>query len=93
MSIITFFIKVKLLLLIAMKNDKIQRITSQIVEEFKKVRKGKSLSHEKLAKLSGLHRSTISLVESQKITPTIKTCLKIAKALDLSLGDLIKSFE
>ena len=42
-----------------------------------------------LAEKCGLHRSTISLVESKKRMPSILVCLKIAKALDKNIKSMI----
>ncbi len=73
-----------------MKHQKAKKTVSKLVAEFKKIRKEKGLSHEKLANLAGLTRSAISMIESEQRTPTILTCLKIAEALEVSLGDLLK---
>lgn len=43
----------------------------------------------RLAEMTGLSRAAISFIESGKRNPTLVTCLKIAKALDLDLGDII----
>lgn len=74
-----------------MKNKKAEKITSKLLDEFSKIRLEKNLSHERIAALTGLNRSTISLLESKKRIPTILTCLKIADALEISLADLLKS--
>ena len=56
-------------------------------------RKALGISHETLGKMTGLHRSTVSLIESKKRIPTILTLFMICKALDISLGDIIKECE
>ena len=73
-----------------MKSKEAEKIVLKLLDEFEKIRKEKGLSHEKLATLSGLNRSTISLLESKKRIPTILTCLKIADALETTLHDLLK---
>ena len=73
-----------------MKNRNAKKITLKLLDEFERIRKQKGLSHEKLAALAGVNRSTISLLESKKRIPTIITCLKIAEALEVSLADLLK---
>ncbi|OFW81246.1 MAG: hypothetical protein A2887_04800 [Alphaproteobacteria bacterium RIFCSPLOWO2_01_FULL_40_26] len=73
-----------------MKNKKAEKTVLKLLNEFEKIRKHKGFSHDKLAELSGLNRSTISLLESKKITPTILTCLKIAGALDIDLHELLE---
>ena len=47
------------------------------------------MSHDKLANATGLSRPAISLIESGKRQPTLLTCIKIATALGLSLGELL----
>lgn len=72
------------------RKEKAEKIVSALMSEFKRIRKEKKLSNEKLANMSGLHRTTIGLLENEKRVPTILTCLKISLALDKSLSDLIK---
>ena len=74
-----------------MKNKKTEKTVSKLLDEFLRIRLEKNLSHDKIAALTGLNRSTISLLESKKRIPTILTCLKIADALEVSLADLLKS--
>ncbi len=70
-----------------------ERALNRLIDEFIKLRKAQGLSHENLAKKMGVHRSTVSLIESKKRTPTILTCFKIAHALEISLGLLIRKIE
>lgn len=60
-----------------------------INEKLKKLRIEKNLSHEQLAKRTGLNRSTISRIESGHRNPTVETAQKISRALDFNLGTLI----
>jgi putative transcriptional regulator len=53
-------------------------------------RKKQGLSHQALADAAGLHRSTISLIETGKRVPTILVCLKLAMALKINLESLLK---
>lgn len=71
--------------------DKSSEITvSKLVIELSKIRKQKAISHEKLAEMTGLNRSTISLIENHKRIPTILTCIKISKALETKLSELLR---
>lgn len=70
-----------------------EEITDKIVDHFIKLRKGLGLSHERLAEKTGLHRSTISLIESKKRSPTLKNCIKISKALGHELSALLSKAE
>ena len=56
--------------------------------KLKLARVEKGLSQQELADLVEATRQTIGLIEKGKYNPTINLCLKIAKALDLSLNDL-----
>lgn len=52
-------------------------------------RKLKKLSLDELAKRSGVSKSMLSQIEKDKTNPTIVTAWKIARALDLSIQDLM----
>ena len=57
----------------------------------KKYRKKLNISQDKLSKLSDVTYNTIIKIESGKnINPTIKTLMKIATALGVSLDELAK---
>jgi transcriptional regulator with XRE-family HTH domain len=56
-------------------------------------RKAKKLSQEKLAKLTGLDRTFISLVENGKRSPTFSTILKICLALEIDPSELFSIYE
>lgn len=74
----------------AMRNTRAEHITKNLVALLFAERKKQELSHQKLADLAGLHRSTISLIETGKRIPTILVCLKLAMALDVRLDALLK---
>ena len=76
-----------------MKEKVGEKIQDQVIDALIHERKKLGLSHEKLAILAGLHRTAISHIENKKRNPTLVTCLKIAHALKISLGDLIKQAE
>ncbi len=48
----------------------------------------KDLSQEELAKIVGVSRQTISLIESGGYNPTLNLCLSICRALEKTLNDL-----
>ncbi len=72
-----------------MKDTSSEKTVNALIDELTKVRKKKGISHEKLSKAAGIHRSTVSLIESKDRIPTILTCLRIADALEVSLGELL----
>jgi len=64
---------------------------SNITKNLRKLRKAKGLSQEKLARLADVANNTIIKIEAGKNkNPTIGTVQKIAKALGVSIEDLIK---
>ncbi len=54
-----------------------------------KYRKEKQLSQEKLAELAGLHRTYIGMIERAEKNITLINIEKIAKALQVSIADLL----
>jgi putative transcriptional regulator len=71
----------------------LEKLHKEIVESLKRERKAQGLSHEKLAQKAGVTRPTISYIESGKIQPTLSVCLKVCKALGVSLGEIITNAE
>ena len=76
-----------------MKDKVSELLVEQIADEFTRLRKERGLSHDALAEKAGISRPAISFIESHDRTPTILTCAKIAKALDVRLADVIGKFE
>lgn len=70
-----------------------EKILDRIVSEIIKERKKRDISHEKLAKMSGISRSAISFVENRKSTPTIITCMKICDALEIRLSEILQKVD
>jgi len=63
---------------------------STLAQNIKRLRKQLKLSQEELAKKAGITYSTLIKIESGKNdNPTIKTLLKIAKALNVKIDDLL----
>jgi transcriptional regulator with XRE-family HTH domain len=64
---------------------------STIAKNIKRLRKQRGLSQDKLSKLADISHNTIIKIESGAIqSPTMDTAQKIAKALGVSLDDLMK---
>jgi len=63
---------------------------NKIGKNIKKLRQAKELSQDKLSKLADVSYNSIIKIETGGIqNPTIETLQKIAKALDVSVDDLI----
>lgn len=57
----------------------------------KKLREKNGFSQEKLARLADISNNTVIKIEAGKNqNPTLNTLKKIAKALEISVGELIK---
>lgn len=54
------------------------------------VRKKKGLTQSELASLSGVNRSIIAKVEADICEPKLSTLIKLSKALDVSIAEMIK---
>ena len=64
---------------------------SNITKTLRKLRVAKGLSEEKLARLADVANNTIIKIEAGKNkNPTLDTLKKIAKALEVSVDDLIQ---
>ena len=65
--------------------------TSQnLANNIKKLREAKGLSQEKLARLADVANNTLIKMESgENQNPTLVTLKKVAKALNVSVDDLI----
>ena len=64
---------------------------STIGKNIKRYRQEKELSQDKLSKLADLSLNTVVKIElDESPNPTIETIQRIAKALDVSVDDLLK---
>ena len=64
---------------------------STIGKNIKRYRQDKGLSQDKLSKLADLSLNTVVKIElDESPNPTIETIQRIAKALDVSVDDLLK---
>lgn len=64
---------------------------STIGKNIKKLRQKKELSQDKLSKLADLSLNTVVKIElDESPNPTIETIQRIAKALGVSVDDLLK---
>jgi DNA-binding XRE family transcriptional regulator len=72
-----------------MRKELSDKIAEIVVARLKEARKERGLSHDKVANKARLHRSTISLIEAGKREPTLLSCIKIANALEVSLGEIL----
>lgn len=57
-------------------------------EKMKQARIKKNLSQAELARLIGVSRQTVNMIENDTYNPTVALCRKICKALDCTLDEL-----
>lgn len=59
-------------------------------KNIERLRKAKGLSQEKLARLADVANNTLIKMESgENVNPTLETLKKVAKALEVSIDELI----
>lgn len=90
MTIVTFLSVASAVIIVSMRNQRAELITKNLMALLLAERKRQGLSHQKLADAAGIHRSTISLIETGKRVPTILVCLKLSMALGINLEALLK---
>ena len=54
--------------------------------KFRRIEVG--MSQTQLAKVAGVTRQTIGLIEAGEFNPSLKLCLAICRALDVTLNDI-----
>ena len=64
--------------------------TQRFAKNMKKLREAKGLSQGDIHRATGIDRAYISNLESGKQNPTLETIAKIAEALGISSGELLK---
>ena len=65
--------------------------SGNLAKNIERLRRQKGLSQEKLARLADVANNTIIKMESgENKNPTLETLRKVAKALDVSVDELIK---
>jgi DNA-binding XRE family transcriptional regulator len=71
-------------------NNIIIKTMSVISENIRKLRQKKGISQDKLSKLADISLNTVIKIElAQSPNPTIKTIQKVAKALEVSIDELV----
>ncbi|MCL2331093.1 MAG: helix-turn-helix domain-containing protein [Proteobacteria bacterium] len=76
-----------------MNKRQAQKLSDQVITSLRKQRLGKNITQYKLAKETGISKSSIYYIESLKQRPTLYTLLMIADYLEVNLSDIIKQFE
>jgi transcriptional regulator with XRE-family HTH domain len=66
------------------------QILACVMARLQDERESQGLSLRKLGAMTGLHRTSIGLIESGKRSPSLVICLRLADALGLDLADVLK---
>ncbi len=66
--------------------DEAQRLGKNL----KRIRTEKGISQGDIVKASGIDKAMISNIENGKTNPTLATIAKLAKAIGVSVGELMK---
>jgi putative transcriptional regulator len=78
-------------ILLGMDYKEADRILSCVMEKLQDERERQGISLKKLSATSGIHRTTIGLIESGQRSPSLVVCLRLADALGVDLADVLKS--
>ncbi|AOW48001.1 transcriptional regulator (plasmid) [Acetobacter ascendens] len=70
-----------------------QSLIGTLAENIRRLRNARNLSQEKLADICGLHRTYVGSVERGERNITLSSLEILAKALDVSVIDLLKPNE
>ena len=62
-------------------------MASDVGERLKAIREQQGLSQRELAKRTGVTHATVSLIEQNKVSPSISSLKKILGGLSMSVGD------
>jgi transcriptional regulator with XRE-family HTH domain len=74
-----------------MRHEEASAILRDVVEAFRCERDRQGLALQQLGELSGVSRTAIRMIEQGQRSPSLLICLRIADALELDLGDVLKN--
>jgi len=66
-----------------------KKVSKRFSQRLRQIRKQKKMTQQELAEAASLHITYVGHLELGKYHPTLFTVWKIAKALDVSIGDLV----
>ncbi len=64
--------------------------SEKLGENLKRIRTAKEISQGEISRILGVDKSFVSNIENGKTNPTLATIAKIAKAIGVSVGELMK---
>jgi transcriptional regulator with XRE-family HTH domain len=72
-------------------NESSEELAQRLSERIRRFRAGKKWSLEALARASGVSKSMLSQIERAEVNPTLAVLLSIARAFQLTIGDLVEA--
>lgn len=67
-----------------------KEFAKKLGQRIKEVRLAKRLSQEQLAHKAGYYRTYVGHIETAAYSPSVHTVWRLAKAMDIGLGELLK---
>jgi transcriptional regulator with XRE-family HTH domain len=74
-----------------MDYDEADQILTCVMDRLQRERERQGLSLQKLGAISGVSRVEIGLIEKGERNPSLIICLRVADALGLNLGNVLKT--
>ena len=74
-----------------MDYDEADEILTCVMDRLQRERERQGVSLQKLGAISGVSRTAIGMIEKGQRSPTLIICLRIADALGLNLGNVLKT--
>ena len=74
-----------------MKPDKDRKTVKAVCKALRDTRLEQGISQQRLAEITGISRTGLRHIESLETSPTLYSVLKLARALDLDVGDLLRA--
>ena len=71
------------------KHDPVKTIVKKVCKTLTEERKRQNISQQRLSEMAGISRTGLRHIESLETNPTLYSLLRIAKALDVDLADLL----
>lgn len=73
------------------KRDPAKATVTRVCEKLAEERCRQNISQQRLSEMAGISRTGLRHIESLETNPTLYSLLKVAKALEVELADMLKS--
>lgn len=72
-----------------MKHDPAKTTVNDVCKKLIEARQRQGISQQRLSEMAGMSRTGLRHIESLETNPTLYSLLKVAKALDIDLADML----